>query len=470
MTPQDTINAGTIHTFEYDLLGSRETLAQRLAQPTIILLICASILAPGVFLSPDTPWFKLEVLALPFILLAYTWLLLAGLARPFRFNGLFVVGALYSLSVAISMVYGSAILGQAVIVRDFYDFPMLWLPVLFFTLAYEGNLSEFTLRRLLAFFSAAVSLVCLYAWAQWANLGFAQWLNYNVYAPGTHIQDAFRYARRVYSTMNNANILGELMTWSIAAFLLATWQRVGNHARNIFMTVACLITLAMTGSRYGILNTALAFFLVAAVLYVSGTRLSRLLPLFLFFPLFAATIYFVASSNQRTLERYQTLENPWTTDSFRQRADAIWLDVFQYISQSPLLGRGPARTTFEELPVTDSEFLDVLKKFGIIGFLFYLGYFLVPLQMLWRGMRIASRAGPGLETSLPATFLVMRLSFIMIVTALAMNIGMSTFYNHGIQGFLWMWMGLGAAAAKSIEDASNSFSSPFCAPFSGEAS
>jgi hypothetical protein len=26
-----------------------------------------------------------------------------------------------------------------------------------------------------------------------------------------------------------------------------------------------------------------------------------------------------------------------------------------------------------------------------------------------------------------------------------MNIGMSTFYNPSLQGFLWMWLGIGAA-------------------------
>src|SRR5208337_2856406 len=100
--------------------------------------------------------------------------------------------------------------------------------------------------------------------------------------------------------------------------------------------------------------------------------------------------------------------------------------------------------------VTDSEYLEVLKEFGVIGFLPYLAYFLFPLYLLWTGLRAGKRCGVELEERLPATFLVLRLGFVMAVTALVMNIGMSTFYNLILQSVLWIWLGLGARAAKSI--------------------
>jgi O-antigen ligase len=254
--------------------------------------------------------------------------------------------------------------------------------------------------------------------------------------------------------MGNPNVLGQLLTWSIAAFLLATSLHVGSQVRNIFIIVACLITLAMTGSRYGLLNTGLAFLVVITSAFASGRqRLSRLaLPLVLL-PLFVAAILVVSNTNQRTLERFQTLRAPADTDSFRQRADDLWLDALNSFSQSPILGRGPAKTTFETI-ITDSEFLDVLKKFGLLGFFSYLGYYLFPLFLIWRGMRAARSASPALEDRIPATCLVMRLGFVMILTALAMNVGMTTFYNALLQGFLFLWMGLSARAAKSIGEAS----------------
>jgi hypothetical protein len=54
------------------------------------------------------------------------------------------------------------------------------------------------------------------------------------------------------------------------------------------------------------------------------------------------------------------------------------------------------------------------------------------------------------ESALPGAFWMVRLSFVMVVTALLMNVGMSTFYNAALQGFLWMWLGLGVASARQL--------------------
>ena len=100
----------------------------------------------------------------------------------------------------------------------------------------------------------------------------------------------------------------------------------------------------------------------------------------------------------------------------------------------------------------------MLKKFGLLGFAAYLGFYLFPLFLIWRGMRAARKANPGLELRIPATFLVMRLGFVMILTALVMNVGMSTFYNAVLQSFLFLWIGLSVRTAQSIGNASFQFS------------
>src|SRR5262249_15841406 len=146
-------------------------------------------------------------------------------------------------------------------------------PVAFFTIAYEADLSELSLRRLLAFFSFSILLVCFYAWGQFFGLGFAYKLN-PYYSMGGHIDVALEYARRVYATIGNPNVLGSLMTWAVVLFLLAALFRVGNQLRNIGIAAACLITLVMTGSRYGLLSIGLGFLLI--LLLVATTRRQRL--------------------------------------------------------------------------------------------------------------------------------------------------------------------------------------------------
>jgi O-antigen ligase len=138
-------------------------------------------------------------------------------------------------------------------------------------------------------------------------------------------------------------------------------------------------------------------------------------------------------------------------DSLRTRLDELWKDAGNDFAQSPFVGHGPAKKIFTDI-ITDSEYLDVLKEFGIIGFCIYLAYYLFPLRLLWKGLRSAKRAGPWVEDRLPAQMMVVRLTFIMIVTAMMMNIGETTFYSQVLQGFLWIWMGIGARSAKTIVD------------------
>jgi O-antigen ligase len=102
--------------------------------------------------------------------------------------------------------------------------------------------------------------------------------------------------------------------------------------------------------------------------------------------------------------------------------------------------------------VTDSEYLDVLKEFGAIGFLAYISYFLLPLTLMWKGLKSGRGAGFLAETNLPATSLVLKVSIVMLLTALVMNVALTTFFNQLLQAFLWLWAGLGVRAANTISD------------------
>lgn len=424
-------------------------LRQTAAQVCVIAALCTSITLPGIIISSNLPYFKTEQLLLPVAFAVYLWLLLAGVARKIRWNGLFLVGLCYTLTTLLSIWYGGDVLGHSVILRDFYELPKLWLPVAFFTLAYEAELSEESLRRLLIFFTLAILLVCLYAWSQWAGLGFASKLNPYYASPG-HNQVSLQYGRRVFSTVGNANFLGQLMTWCVAAFLLAFLFRVGNRLFNAFAALACMVTLVMTASRFALLTVALAVVLIAGTLASLGRKgAAKAGMLFLLIPIFIWTYFTVAGSNKRTYERYQTLEHPLDIDSLRQRIDDLWPDELKDIKESPILGHGPAKAVFT-LGYADTEYLGVIREKGILGFLPYLGYFLYPLAVIRKGRQAAKRAGLSFLSRIPATVFTLHLGYIMVILALVMNIPLGTFYTMQLQGFLWLWLGLSARAAKSI--------------------
>jgi O-antigen ligase len=456
----DTLSVSRARVFGRHLPRHGESLGPLMAQVCIITLIFLSVTAPPIRFSENFPYLKAEQALLPFIVAGYAWLFLIGLTRMIRFNGLFVIGTLYSFCVILSIWYGSTILRHTpVLLRDFYEVPKLLLPVAFFTLAYEAELSEASLRRLLDFFALAILLVCLYAWGQFAGLGITFPLN-SYYSAGEHVDLSLRYLGRVYSTMGNPNVLGQLMGFAIATFTMAALFHVGNGVRNIAVVVACLATLAMTASRYGLLTSSLGIALIFAFPSTSGRRrAARLGLLILLLPVFALAFNRVAITHETTTQRLESLKNPLQTDSVRDRLDNLWRDAFSDFARSPWIGNGSAKVYFSGI-ITDSEYLDVLKEFGIVGFLPYMAYYIFPLFLLWKGLKAGQRAGPLLEELEPATFLTLRVSFVMILLAMVMNIGESTFYNQLLQGFLWMWMGLGTRCAYSIIDASRQLSFP----------
>lgn len=421
----------------------------------VLFLMCVSLLAPGLTLGNSSLTIKGEVLLLPMVIAIYLWLLLAGRVCTISFNGMFIVGALFCACVSLSLFYGSAVLGHAVILRDLYELPKACLPIVFFTLGYEANLSDKSLRRVFQFLAGSLFLVCLFAWAQFFRLPFTGRLN-SFYSAGEHADRTLVAINRVYSTMGNPNVLGQLMDWGVAAFLLALLLGVGSWKRNLLLLGSCFVTLAMTASRYGMLGAVLDFILILGLLMPSLKNRRRAVQvglLALSLPVFLLVFRFVESSTFGVSQRFEELRHPLQVDSLRTRLDVVWHEAWTYIAASPWLGHGPAKQVFSDV-VTDSEYLDILKQFGVVGFLPYLGYFLLPLALIVGGLRAVRNTGHFLEDRYPATLLAVQLAFVMGVTALFMNIGETTLRNAPLQGFLWMWLGLGARAAQTATEIS----------------
>jgi len=407
-----------------------------------------SILAPVVRIS-DLFWLKLDELLLPVIAIVYLWLMLAGLARPIPPNRMYVVALVFCACIGMSMVYGTQVIGHPLLARDFFELPKTIFPVLFFTLAYEADLPERSLRTLAALLVPSILLICLYAYAQWFNLGFTYYLQ-PFYSGGAHDEGSLEHYRRVYSTLSNPNTLGILMTWVIAAFTMAALFRVGRRFWVLTALVASLITLAMTGSRYGLIDTVFALVLIFLLpAPTQSSKRKRQHTLLISIPLVLTVILVVAASNRATIERFEMLQSPLGENSLRKRLDSLWVDAAGQFLQSPVFGHGPARVIFTNI-FTDCEYLQILKQFGVVGLFPYLCLYLVPLAMVWKGIKNVRRAGSQLEQHWRATYWGLCLGFLVIVTALVMNIGMGTYYDTSLVAFTWMWMGIGASCAKRI--------------------
>lgn len=422
-----------------------------LSEACVILLVCVSVTAPAIVISPSLPFFKVEELLVPVIVAIYLWLLLAGVAQPIRFNWMFVIGLLYCASNGFSIWYGARILGHPVLLSDLYELPKVWLPVAFFTITYEATLSESSIRRLLSYFSVSILLVCVYAWGQFFGLGFTYKLNPFYTIIGGHIDTALQQGRRVYATVGNPNVLGALMVFCVVLFVLAFLFRVGGSLRNAFVALSCLITLAMTGSRYGVLSIGLAFLLIFVVAATAGGhRAARTAALLVLLLAFVWTFVAVATTNRATLERYQTLKEPLQIDSLRERLEGGWIDGWSDFKSSPVFGHGPGKAFLSPHGVIDSEDLSVLREKGSVGFLVFLCYYLYPIYLISFGRKAVRLSSPLMEQA-PGHVVCVNTGLIVGALCLAMNIGMSTFYSPFLQGFIWLWLGTAAGCAARLK-------------------
>jgi O-antigen ligase len=413
-------------------------------------LVCFSILLPVIHISDDLPWLKVEQAALPFVLLGYVWFLMAGLARTIRPNAMWLIATAFSFCIAFSIWYGAEILRHPVLIRDFYEIPKAFLPAVFFTIGLEARLEQGALQKLWKCFAGVIAIVCAYAWAQFFNFGFTYALN-SLYSGGEHIDNGLLMHGRVYSTMGNANVLGQLMTWAIAGFVLLFLFRIGNQLLNISLMLSCTITLAMTGSRYGLITTAAAIALALFLSVRTGrVRTANLAIFLLAVPLALGAFLATTRSNPGNTQRLASLRHPLEADSLRARLDSLWLDAEQDIAKSPLFGFGPAKVFYTGV-FTDSEYLDVLKQFGFVGLLAYLMYYGYPLWCLVRGLNSRAARRRTMQPSSAISLVTTIFAFVVGITALAMNFGESSFYNQLLQAFVWLWLGIGVHCAASLQ-------------------
>ena len=449
MTKKRYVAAAELSTFA--LASSRRpTIAQLGASITVTSLICASILLPAIHITDNLPWIKPEQALLPIVLLGYVWFLFAGFARTIRPNAMWTVGTVFATCIALSIWYGADVLRHPVLTRDYYELPKAFLPVIFYTIGLEASLTPEMLRRLWRAFSITICSVCLYAWGQFLNLGFTYALN-TLYSGGEHIDNGLLLHGRVYSTMGNANVLGQLMTWAIAGFLLLFLCRVGNRGVSIVLLVASSITLAMTGSRYGLITALIAILLsVVLAIKTSRARASSLALFALAVPVIAVLFAITTRTNPGNTARIASLQHPLQADSLRARLDSLWLDAEQDIVKSPIFGFGPAKVFYTGV-FTDSEYLDVLKEFGFVGLLAYLAYYFYPLWELRPGLsRLKNGAVPQPRAFLDLQTVTVIFAVVIAITSLLMNFGESTFYNQLLQAFVWLWLGLGVQCARTV--------------------
>lgn len=440
-----------VHTGSSD---RRTWISQHLGEIGVVLLLCGGVLAPQWEISPAEPRLRRELFILAAIIAVYGWMLLIGKAKKVRLRAFYLIGLVFSICIVLSTAYGVGILHHRLSVRDFTEVPKAWMPTLYFAIGYAAQMSEAGLRRLLDFLAITTLLICLFGWAQFFDWRIAALLQ-PYYGDGGHNDLTLLLYHRVYSTLINPNVLSQFLSWTIIAYVLALVFGVGNRWRNVAVPVFCLINIVLSSSRYGILSVAFGFLFVLGLAVKTRRGISRVTGLALVFIVLSG-IFVLASQRGSYIiaRRFDELRNPTQAASLRARLDILWVDAFGYFLSSPIIGHGPAKTIFGQT-FTDSEYMDILKWYGIVGFSVYALYYYWPLSQIRKGLRGAVNLPSQLEEDLKANLLIVRFGFVMLWMALFMNIGMFTCFNWQLMCYMWLWVGLAVRAAEVVRQAAS---------------
>lgn len=201
-----------------------------------------------------------------------------------------------------------------------------------------------------------------------------------LYTHELHVYALNKY-RRIIGTVANPNSAGLFLNiiffyMVCRLFFFRRNEKKGIIWVEVFLAVVSFIALLCTLSRTNILAN---FMCAAWLVFKSQKRVSpwmkkRILILFFAAVTFIAIFFaFDESFRIRMLSGLYLTHDRSLLARFQR-----WGEVLQEIAKSPLFGWGPAKNVFDIAPPVDNEYLLILRKYGIIGFGFYVfSYYLI---------------------------------------------------------------------------------------------
>lgn len=450
----------------FDVAGGRSTLVSALA---VALTLAAIVFGPPLTIIPGAPAIYVGQIVAPVVC---CWRAMVLLHRHrLRFSGMYLWGVFMAGSISLSIVYAPYATGQTAQLRDYFEIPKLVLLLMAFAVGYQAQLNSRSLRLVFTALSRVSLAVAVFGIIQYLAPGRVDNL-IRLYSFADHNYTALYTEGRVFGTFGNANVFGEYLSCALVLHLLAFLGRIGRRTETVVALLTIAVATALTGSRYAILcvilGCALAFYTASkrqSEWRISAKKLRAVLGLSFLFCTLGVAIWSVQRTDQHTVRRFQEfISDPMQVGSLRTRLDDTWQEGFAQFSASPLIGNGPAKSLFSGTYI-DSEFLDMLRAYGLIGFVIYLSVFIGPAWALRRTMLRLKKAAPRDQQALAAPVIWIRFGFAVSIMAMVMAIGMSTFYEAQFGTFVWLVIGLALGCAESAETSLNAVPAKVRRPF-----
>ncbi|RBP69088.1 O-antigen ligase-like membrane protein [Alkalibaculum bacchi] len=293
----------------------------------------------------------------------------------------------FSFFIIISIING-ALSGYNVIINDFFElykiFVYCGLFIITSTLITKQNDKMFFLKII----NTSIFVTSIVSITQYFNIFSLNELYIPYIAPTQYKTLINDYPwPRVIGLSDNPNVYAVIVL--IGCLSSLGLYLYNKQKYNLLIMIINFIVLLMTRSRSGFL-----FFIVSSVVFfflyykdfIFNNKRNKLKKLFIMFSLLIGllSIFILAflilpkDLTWRIMEIFD-LKN---SNSWQLRL-ANWQENFGYFLQHPLLGIGPVKSIVYK-NAADNEWLLLLKRYGLIGTLYFINMFAIPIIKYWR--------------------------------------------------------------------------------------
>lgn len=279
----------------------------------------------------------------------------------------------FGAAIVLSLNYGKYFLGVPTSINDYFELlKVLKLFIIVITIS-RFKLSKQEIYRLLYIVVFSFLLSAFIGLLQFYGLfGFDR-----ITAPYYFAERIFDIYNRMMGTFFNPNTYGTAVTLGIiVTMVLFFYER--SPGRKLFLVISAGIfafTIALTQSRTALIVLLISF-LSILFLNISRRQLSvKQITAILGFTTFLLLII-VSLLSEQIITRFISLADISEDMSWNMRLLAWYLNM-QLFFDSYLLGWGPAKIIHTS--IVDSEYILILRRYGIIGFSIYILTYLIPI-------------------------------------------------------------------------------------------
>jgi len=338
-----------------------------------ISLLALSVLTPSIDLPDGFPAVRLE-----FIFVFGAWALIIlkklrlGLLTRFFTFPIYKWFWLLSITVFISMAYGAVVKSQPLVGKDFFELLKILQYVLTFSLIARLRINETSFEHAYVLAIIVLMLSAIFAFLQYINfVGINEWIT--PYYVSTQLEAVLNQTR-ITGTMGNPNEFGALMVLPAALSIsggllfkksklrLFCWVSFPIFSFALFLTASrsALITLIVT------IIAILLIFIVSRSLRHGNWRIIG-------FVIYCCVIGIIVLQfgSEKMFFRFVEMERIDQITSLHDRLDN-WETHFELWKQSYLLGWGPAKASMGT--IVDNEWLLLLRRYGVVGVIVFLGF------------------------------------------------------------------------------------------------